>query len=101
MRVHLTDIAAPNELAGKTSGVIVGEIYGEFQTANFSLESTCNYTVFSAYYTPRSYLYIPEIGRLYVCDENVERTSSECYSTTDDNSTAVLGEFCQARLLGA
>ena len=43
----------------------------------------CTTTTISTYYAARSALYITTSGKFYVCDETLDRTSSECYLSSD------------------
>jgi hypothetical protein len=87
LRIHLTNVANTADLSSKTSGLIIGQIYGQILNSSTPIADPCATPAYSSYYAPRSYLYASDIQTLFVCDENVDRTSSECYSTTETNTT--------------
>ncbi|CAF0786583.1 unnamed protein product [Brachionus calyciflorus] len=80
LRIYITDVATPADLETKKTGFIIKEIKGEF-TKTTTLNCPAN-TV-SSFYKPRSYLYVPSTLNLFVCDETTDRSSSECYSSSN------------------
>lgn len=90
LRIHLTSIETPSDLATKYSGLIIQEIYGAYISGGYSLTSVCpsGQVPNSAYYVSRSVLYLPNNSTIFVCDEVPDRKSSVCYmGTNTDTST--------------
>jgi hypothetical protein len=82
LRIHITNVVDPQGLASKTSGVKINEIYGEKSSTDLTTLPCAVAPVTSAY-SPRSYLYVDKLTTVYICEESLNRESSECYMSMD------------------
>ncbi|RNA15674.1 hypothetical protein BpHYR1_008571 [Brachionus plicatilis] len=84
LRIYITDVANRADLETKKTGFVINEIYGDFTPTT---TVSCPDSKGSIDYAPRSFLYVDWTQKMYVCDETTDRSSSECYSSSNSAPT--------------